>query len=339
MPGAVPPLVPPPVPPAAGLPAGPDPEVQHHAGGAAQGGGSCQGSRRPGHGRQPAAERRALLRRPRALWRRAWGGGRAAAAAPLAPRGFARPARLCRGVWHSRWAAGDGGRSPAALASPRLHSRRTTVCWQPGAPQTPSPPPPAAEVLLLLPALPLLPAEGGDDSAEYRSGEDDDADNEATIEEEEAMAAAEGRDVKVGCAAARRHAAGRLQDVGGVEFPCLSLRAPCTAGRGLQVLWACGWSASPHPVFCGRSTRRLLSWRGWMRRRSCRWRSCWLGTATTTWQPPTTEAQLAKVGLCLYIDRPAHGRGVEKDLESSGGACGSRWVVALPPSALWLAGQ
>ena len=32
---------------------------------------------------------------------------------------------------------------------------------------------------------------------EYRSGEDDDADNEVTIEEEEALAAAEGRDVKV----------------------------------------------------------------------------------------------------------------------------------------------
>jgi hypothetical protein len=32
---------------------------------------------------------------------------------------------------------------------------------------------------------------------EYRGG-DDDADYEATIEEEEAMAAAEGRDIKVG---------------------------------------------------------------------------------------------------------------------------------------------
>jgi E1A-binding protein p400 len=36
----------------------------------------------------------------------------------------------------------------------------------------------------------------GEDSDEYRSGEDDDADNEATIEEEEALVAAEGRDVK-----------------------------------------------------------------------------------------------------------------------------------------------
>ena len=33
---------------------------------------------------------------------------------------------------------------------------------------------------------------------EYRSGEDDDADNEATIEEEEALAAAEGRNIQVG---------------------------------------------------------------------------------------------------------------------------------------------
>jgi hypothetical protein len=32
---------------------------------------------------------------------------------------------------------------------------------------------------------------------DYCSGEDDDADNEATIEEEEALAVAEGRDVKV----------------------------------------------------------------------------------------------------------------------------------------------
>ncbi|KAL4459188.1 hypothetical protein ABPG75_014053 [Micractinium tetrahymenae] len=53
-------------------------------------------------------------------------------------------------------------------------------------------------------ASPALPASAavsgtadrGDDSADYRSGEDDDADNEATIEEEEALAAAEGRDVK-----------------------------------------------------------------------------------------------------------------------------------------------
>ena len=44
----------------------------------------------------------------------------------------------------------------------------------------------------------LYPSAGeGDDSADYRSGEDDDADNAATIEEEEALAAAEGRDVKV----------------------------------------------------------------------------------------------------------------------------------------------
>ena len=43
----------------------------------------------------------------------------------------------------------------------------------------------------------LLPAAEADDSDEYRSGEDDDADNEATIEEEEALAAAEGRNVKV----------------------------------------------------------------------------------------------------------------------------------------------
>ena len=40
--------------------------------------------------------------------------------------------------------------------------------------------------------------EGDGEEEEYRSGEDDDADNEATIEEEEALAAAEGRDVKVG---------------------------------------------------------------------------------------------------------------------------------------------
>lgn len=43
---------------------------------------------------------------------------------------------------------------------------------------------------------PMRSAEG-EDSDEYRSGEDDDADNEGTIEEEEALAAAEGRDVKV----------------------------------------------------------------------------------------------------------------------------------------------
>ncbi|KAI7839523.1 hypothetical protein COHA_006706, partial [Chlorella ohadii] len=50
------------------------------------------------------------------------------------------------------------------------------------------------------PALPASAAVSGtaegEDSDEYRSGEDDDADNEGTIEEEEALAAAEGRDVK-----------------------------------------------------------------------------------------------------------------------------------------------
>lgn len=37
-----------------------------------------------------------------------------------------------------------------------------------------------------------------DDSKDYRSGEDDDADDEATLEEEDLRAQAEGRDVKVG---------------------------------------------------------------------------------------------------------------------------------------------
>lgn len=42
------------------------------------------------------------------------------------------------------------------------------------------------------------------DADEYRSGEDD-ADDEATVEEEEALAAHEGRDVKVSVGMGRRH--------------------------------------------------------------------------------------------------------------------------------------
>lgn len=60
--------------------------------------------------------------------------------------------------------------------------------------------PPAGRLLFLFPApLPgpaFYPHRRSAD--EYRSSEDDDADNEATIEEEEALTAAEGRNIKVG---------------------------------------------------------------------------------------------------------------------------------------------
>ncbi|KAL4852636.1 Protein PHOTOPERIOD-INDEPENDENT EARLY FLOWERING 1 [Chlorella vulgaris] len=78
--------------------------------------------------------------------------------------------------------AGSGGdHGGQAAAQPSRRQRRPTRGVSPALPAS---------------AAASGTAAAGDDSADYRSGEDDDADNEATIEEEEALAQAEGRDVQ-----------------------------------------------------------------------------------------------------------------------------------------------
>ncbi len=107
------------------------------------------------------------------------------------------------------------------------------------------------------PTVPLL-SRAARPADEYRSGEDDDADNEATIEEEEALAAAEGRDVKVrlrvwcpcclgmcGCAHSGTSCAGStpLVLVRPAQFRRLQFLAlTYMPGRSLTLIWM-----QPHP--------------------------------------------------------------------------------------------
>ena len=174
-----------------------------------------------------------------------------------------------------------------------------------------SPPAPVSTWLHSLPAsdpcrcivprrlpLPLPPAE---EEEEYR-GDEDDADNEATIEEEEALAAAEGRDVKVGRLG---RAAGRQWDASMCVCCCgmqdMSSSYCCCCCLVPSLTLAC---TSPHPpapppapACCRCSWRRCRRWLAWMRRPSCRLRSCWPDMATTTWRRLELEgAARAMVG-------------------------------------------
>ena len=102
-------------------------------------------------------------------------------AASAAAAAAAGPSQLAAGPPDAS-AAEDEGALPAAHVAPAVGAVSPNVpCCSAGSLQ--------CNMLM----RPVWTAE-----EEYRSGEDDDADNEATIEEEEALAAAEGRNIQVG---------------------------------------------------------------------------------------------------------------------------------------------
>ena len=134
----------------------------------------------------------------------------------------------------------------------------------------------------------MAPADG-EGSDEYRSGEDDDADNEATIEEEEALAAVEGRDVKVrsgeggeggvrevlGCNQSTKSSqpcvANGMSGLAVQQLHCMHVLR-LNAARNMLVRWLTPIVHTHRTTFAihtGHRRRRLMSWLGWTRRLTC----------------------------------------------------------------------